>query len=478
MKPQLQPRARRLGLATGGLIAAAGLAVTGLIAPTSGAEAADGDLMSYVVNTRPSPAQTDRAERAVQDAGGTVVQSWPQIGVVIAHADTDSFRTDVTEGRFGTSVVSVGATRTAAITAPDAPQLRTARAGSTFEERQGVTVGAEVADPREGEQWDMAQIGADVAGDGSPDVTVAVLDSGIDDDHPDLAGQVDAANSVGCTADGVPDTRREAWIPTNSSHGTHVAGTIAAARNGVGIVGVAPETTLTSIKVVNDDGLIYPEYAVCGFVWAAEHGADVTNNSYYIDPWMFWCGSDPDQAAVKEAVTRAVRYSEKKGAVSAAAAGNSNYDLANKTTDTTSPNDTTPVTRDLDPSCLDLPTEIDGVVTVASNDRTLGKSSFSNFGEGVIDVTAPGRGILSTVDGGGYAVYNGTSMASPHAAGVLALLKAEHPNAKPAKLAKMLRAQADDVPCPADTRCTGTDADNAFAGDGLVDAAEATGTTR
>ncbi|SDD09914.1 S8 family peptidase [Auraticoccus monumenti] len=479
MSSLTRPRARRLTLAASGIISITGLCLAGLAAPTAGAApTADGEPMSYVVNTRPSAQQTARAEQAVEAAGATVVQSWPQIGVVIAHSDSASFRTDVRQGRLGNAVVSVGATRTAALEVPESeagPQLRTARAGATFEERQGVSVEAVAADPREGEQWDMAQIGADVAGDGSPDVAVAVLDSGIDDDHPDLAGQVDAANSVGCTDGGVPDTSREAWIPTNSSHGTHVAGTIGAARNGVGIVGVAPATTLTSVKVVNDDGFIYPEYAICGFVWAADHGADVTNNSYYIDPWMFWCGSDPDQAAVKDAVTKAVRYSEKKGVVSAAAAGNSNYDLADKTTDASSPNDTTPTPRELDASCIDMPTEIEGVVTVASNDINVLKSSFSNYGEGVIDVTAPGSRILSTVDGGGYAIYNGTSMASPHAAGVLALLAAEHPKAKPARLVAMLRAQADDVPCPADARCTGSTEDNAFYGDGLVDADEATG---
>ena len=102
---------------------------------------------------------------------------------------------------------------------------------------------------------------------------------------------------------------------------------------------------------------------------AAEHGVDVTNNSYYVDPWMFWCSNDPDQAAAKEAVRRAVSYSERNGVVSAAAAGNSNYDLANKTTDTTSPNDTTPVTRQIDEGCEDLPAELPGVVTVASNDQ-------------------------------------------------------------------------------------------------------------
>ncbi|WP_262850314.1 S8 family serine peptidase [Mumia quercus] len=473
-----RPFAAAAALCGVGLVAAA--LTTGPAAADDAASSADGELMSYVVNSKPNPGQTRLAERAVRDAGGTVVQSWPQIGVVVAHATSETFRRDVVAEAKGHAVQSVGATRTAAVKTPDAvaPKAltRSTETRSAFEIRQGVSA-TEVlaADPLEAQQWDMTQIKADVASDGSRDVTVGVLDSGIDDTHPDLAPNLDAGNSVGCTAYGVPDTRRAAWIPTTSDHGTHVAGTIAAAKNGIGIVGVAPNSLMTSIKVVDDDGFIYPEYAVCGFVWAAEHGVDVTNNSYYVDPWMFWCTNDPDQAAAKEAVRRAVAYSERNGVVSAAAAGNSNYDLANKTTDTTSPNDTTPVTRPIDEGCEDIPAELPGVVTVASTDQAGLKSSFSNYGDGVIDVAAPGSRILSTVLRGGYGLKSGTSMASPHVAGVLALLKASHPDASPSELVALVRAQADDKPCPTDTRCTGTDAYNGFFGDGLVDALDATG---
>ena len=77
--------------------------------------------------------------------------------------------------------------------------------------------------------------------------------------------------------------------------------------NGIGIAGVAPNVRIASVKVIDDDGFIYPEYAICGFVWAADHGIDVTNNSYFVDPWFKWCNDDPDQKAVAEAVKPARR---------------------------------------------------------------------------------------------------------------------------------------------------------------------------
>ena len=157
---------------------------------------------------------------------------------------------------------------------------------------------------------------------------------------------------------------------------------------------------MASVKVVNDDGFIYPEYAVCGFVWAGLKHMDVTNNSYYVDPFMYYCEDQPDQYAAKEAVRRAVAWSTNQGVVHAAAAGNAATDLSNNTTDTTSPDDGTPVARTINSGCEDIPTELPGVVTVSSMQRfpasTMDSrlSSFSNRGLGVIDVAAPGSAIL------------------------------------------------------------------------------------
>ncbi len=497
------PHRRAFALAASGALLAASVLASGAASASTTAQDSstpvpvstpDGYLMSYVLNAKhANPGQTRLVERAVAKAGGVVVQSWPEIGVVVAHSDRAAFRADVARAG-GNALESVGASRTAAVSEGTPTDLSTSwgRGASGYKKGHakpangdlstgGASMDAVVADPREGEQWDNTQIKADQAHavtDGSRQVVVGVLDSGIEATHPDLAANIDAADSVNCTAAGRPDTTPGAWGPTTSGHGTHVAGTIAAARNGVGIVGVAPNVRLASVKVVNDDGFIYPEYAICGFVWAGLHKMDVTNNSYYIDPMEYWCDDQPDQAAVRTAVERAVTWSTEQGVVHAAAAGNSAKDLANKTTDSASPNDTTPIVRQINNGCKDIPTELPGVVTVSATTQTTALASFSNRGLGVIDVAAPGRRILSTYPGGGYALLSGTSMASPHVAGVLALMKSAHPSWTPAQMIEKLRAEADDHACaPAENNggpaCTGPVADNSYYGEGIVDALDA-----
>jgi subtilisin family serine protease len=485
--------ARRRGATAG--MAACAVAAACLLAPAAAnaappipapvAEIVHGDVMNFAINaTRANGGRTHAVEKAVVAAGGHVIASYSKLGVVIAQSDNVDFARAVSADR---AVESVGATRTAPVTpsdptygmpATEPPAASAKRLQSiAVTKDQGVEAAQDVVpDPVEAQQWDMKAIGADQAHavtDGSKRVLVAVLDSGIEATHPDLAANIDASASASCLS-GVPDSSYASWQPTTSAHGTHVAGTIAAARNGVGIVGVAPNVRLSSVKVVSDEGFIYPEAAICGFMHATATGADITNNSYYIDPWQFWCDNDPSQAAVKTAVDRAVQYSQSKGVLNVAAAGNSALDLANKTVDDSSPNDTVPVVRPIDAGCEDIPAELDGVVTVSSTTSTGAKSSFSNFGLGVIDIAAPGSAILSTVTGGGYASYNGTSMASPHVAGVAALIKSTDRRLEGLELADVLYAQANDVPCPTGaTTCTGTPADNSYFGEGLVDALEA-----
>ncbi|WP_285545388.1 S8 family serine peptidase [Streptomyces lavendulae] len=415
---------------------------------------------AYLVITAPGDSSAVRS--AVTANGGTVFSSYDAIGVIVAHSASGTFAQTM---RGVSGVQKVGATRTSDVPA-DAynPALPANPAQSTTPAGEPVRA-------------DMSQIKADQAwavNAGSAAVKVGILDTGMDDQHQDLAPNFNAADSVSC-AYGKPDTRAGAWRDVDT-HGTHVAGTIAAAKNGKGVVGVAPNVKISAVRVAEPgNSFFFAENTICGFVWAGDHGFKVTNNSYYTDPWQFNCPDNEDQAAIIEGVTRAQAYAESKGSLQVAAAGNENYDLAHKTTDTASPNDSTPVTRTITNACLDIPTELPGVVTVAANGTGTTKASFSNFGQGVIDVAAPGQDVYSTLPGGKYGSKSGTSMASPHVAGVVALMVSADPTLTPAQIRARLATQANDIPCPSDSRCTGTTANNAFFGEGQVDALKAVG---
>ncbi|MEW2543063.1 S8 family peptidase [Micromonospora chalcea] len=471
----------------------AGLALIGVPAPV----AAAGPETSYLV-LAPQGNGTAKAAARVAAADGAVVAAYDKIGVLVARSSAPDFATRVA----GAGVESVAST---------------AGLGTALDEGETVEVpaadvvraaGDPTAEPLYGQQWDMDMIRvpqAHAVTGGSPSVVVGVLDSGISSSHPDLATQIAKDKSTSCVG-GVTDTAEPAWNPTTSDHGTHVAGTIAAAVNGVGVTGVAPGVKVAAVKVVNDDGYIFPEAAVCGFMWAAEHGFQLTNNSYYIDPWQLNCRNDARQRPVWQAVQRALRYSQSQGVLHVASAGNANFDLAHKITDTGSPNNGTPEERaNLTNACLVLPAEAPGVVTVAAVGPTGDKSYYSSYGQGVIDLTAPGGdtrfrtqgarststdGILSTTfntatrtNGWGY--KQGTSMSGPHAAGVAALALSAHPGMTPGQLSSFLERTAVAKSCPAgvynpvplipagpnayDATCSGGKR-NGFYGAGVVDA--------
>ncbi|MEU4949388.1 S8 family peptidase [Streptomyces lavendulae] len=417
---------------------------------------------AYLVISAPGDSTAIRS--AVTANGGTVFSSFDAIGVIVAHSTSATFASTM---RGVSGVQQVGATRTSDVPA-DAynPALPANPA-------QSATAAGEPV------RADMSQIKADQAWavtTGSPSVKVGILDTGVDDQHQDLAPNFNAADSVSC-AYGKPDTRTGAWRDVDT-HGTHVAGTVAAAKNGKGVVGVAPGVKISAVRVAEPgNSFFFAENTICGFVWAGDHGFKVTNNSYYTDPWQFNCPDNIDQAAIIEGVKRAQEYAESKGSLQIAAAGNEDYDLAHKTTDTASPNDSTPVTRTITNACMDIPTELPGVVTVAANGTGVTKASFSNFGQGVIDVAAPGQDVYSTLPGGKYGTKSGTSMATPHVVGVAALIASANPGITPAQIRDKLATQANDIACPADGRCTGTTANNSFFGEGQVDALKAVGAT-
>jgi subtilisin family serine protease len=317
-------------------------------------------------------------------------------------------------------------------------------------------------------------------------VVVGDIDTGLDYTHPDLAANVSSADSANCLS-GAPVPGAVAANDDNG-HGTHTAGTIAAASNGIGIVGVAPNVKVAGIKAGNSDGYFFPEAVVCAFMWAGDRQLDVTNNSYFADPWEYNCRNDAGQRAIWMAEQRAIRYAQTQGVTVVASAGNDSDDLTHPITDKTSPDDTTPVVREITNACLVIPVEVPGVVGVsATGSTTQGtsageyadnlKSYYSSFGISAVDVTAPGGDrrfvatgvvngrVLSTwpsttacavpgpIDAGEplarYCWAQGTSMAGPHAAGVAALIVSQLGTAvSPGQVASMLGTTADPQACP------------------------------
>ncbi|MGW4595338.1 S8 family peptidase [Streptomyces sp. NPDC004457] len=473
-------------------------------APAAGtvARAADGPTLAYVVNTRTDDRTIASVRREIARNGGTVVAGYDRIGVVVVHSANPDFAARMRAVR---GVDSAGATRTAPLSAAGTTDEGAVQVLSRAERARIAAGAAAGEEPLEADQWDLRAIGADRAAKvdpGSRNVTVGVIDTGVDDTHPDIAPNFSASQSASCVS-GKADTTYGAWRPADAGHyhGTHVAGEIAAARNGIGVAGVAPGVKVASITVAQPDetSLFYPESVVCAFVFAADHGIEITNNSYYVDPWLYNCMDDPDQRAIVDAVNRAQLYAQRKGTLNVASAGNSNDDLdSDAVVDDSSPDDSTARTRTIDPhACFDVPTQLPGVVTVSAVGVKGTKSYYSSYGRGVVDVAGPGGDkyqipdtpsrngrVLSTLPNDQYGFLQGTSMASPHVAAVAALLKSAHPHATPAQLRALLKAQADNPGCPAgpydgdgdgvvDATCAGGKRVNGFYGFGVVNALRA-----
>ncbi|ALV36549.1 S8 family serine peptidase [Streptomyces sp. CdTB01] len=469
----------------------------------SAAQAAAGaDTYAYLVNTRTDSSTIKSVKAAINAAGGSVVVSYDRIGVIVVHSTDLDFAKKIRGVR---GVQSAGASRTSPVQAAGTTDEGAAQYLSEAEAAKVEKGSAAGEEPLEADQWDLRAIGADKAAaidPGSRKVTVAVIDVGVDDTHPDLAPNFSPSQSANCVS-GKADTTYGSWRPVDAEHyhGTHVAGEIAAARNGIGVAGVAPGVKVAGITVAQPDEnqLFFPESVVCAFVFAADHGVEITNNSYYVDPWQYNCMDDPDQRAIVDSVNRAQLYAQSRGTLNVAAAGNANDDLdSDALVDDASPDDSTPVTRTVDPhKCFDVPTQLPGVVTVSAVGVKNTKSYYSSYGYGVVDVAAPGGDkyqipdtpskngrILSTMPNDQYGFLQGTSMATPHVAAVAALLKSAHPWATPAQLQALLKAEAVNPGCPSDpydgngdgvvdATCVGGKRVNGFYGFGVVDALRA-----
>ena len=274
-------------------------AFAGITAAPSGAGPSSAS-QTYIVMYKRNASPAD-AGATVTRAGGTLVANWRAIGVVVARSSDANFAATL---QADSRVQGVASTTGLGVKAPLSDADQGPLPGSAP---------ATDADNLSGLQWDMVQIHtpqAHAITGGSPEVIVGDVDTGLDFTHPDLAPNYDAANSTDCSS-GTP----QPLLPGNdvNGHGTHTAGTIAAASNGTGIVGVAPNVKIAGIKSSNNDGFFFPEMVICSYMWVASHDIDVTNNSYFADPWLFNCANDAEQRLIWQAERRAIRHAQSEG---------------------------------------------------------------------------------------------------------------------------------------------------------------------
>jgi lantibiotic leader peptide-processing serine protease len=493
---KLHLSARRLGSARVVTLALAlgASSLAGMAMAPQADAGSTGATQTYVVLYR-SGAATTSASSAIGSAGGSVVANYPQIGVVIARSDQTTFAANV-QKKSGVEAVSA--------TSGFGVQVKGEAADSVTADAPAPGSDGE---PLSGLQWDMEQINAFAAhriSGGDPDVIVGDLDTGLDFTHPDLAPNYRADLSADCSS-GVASP----LLPGNDAngHGTHTAGTIAAAVNGIGVTGVAPNVGLAGVKSSNDDGFFFPEMVICAYMWVAAKGIDVTNNSYFADPWLYNCVNDAGQRAIWKAERRAIQYAQSKGTVVVSSEGNDSTDLSHPAIDPISPDNTTPVTREVTNACSVIPVEVPGVIGVTATGALSQKAYYSSYGISTADVAAPGgdRRFQVTADQGGgrvlstwpaaapcaiqifdhgakYCWIQGTSMAGPHAAGLAALLLSN--GVAPRAVGPAMETSAHPLPCPTDMsfyvnfpqfsgepqECTGGTAHNSFYGAGEIDA--------
>jgi lantibiotic leader peptide-processing serine protease len=496
------------------------------------------------------PSTLGVAEAAAKAAGASVVSRNTAIGMLTVRA-ADTFA-DTVRGVAG--VAGVAADRSIGH-APRALDVEDASASGA------AAAVASASKAREGEtyaslQWDMKLIGATPQGSykeerGERDVRVGIIDTGIDGKHPDLAPNFSKRLSRNFVTD-IPAIDGTCEVAScvdpvdedDNGHGTHTAGTVAAAINGRGISGIAPDVTLVNVRAGQDSGFFFLDSVVNALTYSGDAGINVVNMSFYTDPWLYNCAANPadtpaeqaEQRTIIEAHRRALDYAHNKGVVLVSALGNEQTDLGHPTVDDSSP-DYSPIGtpahhRVVDNSCVDLPVEGNHVIGVSAIGPSTRLSFYSNYGVEQTDVAAPGgdsrdtatglanpnNRVLSTfsregaldlgyIDAAGNVISNralkecvkgvcayyswqqGTSMASPHAVGVVALIISKYGQERgdrvvmnPDRVEQILFRTATKTACPAvnpavypDTPgftplCEGTTARNGFYGNGIVNA--------
>mgnify|MGYP001051785635 CR=1 FL=1 len=250
-------------------------------------------------------------------------------------------------------------------------------------------------------QWNLPAIGTErgwALSRGSDDVVIAVLDTGVQLDHPDLRGRI--AEGVNLVGEGDPED--------DVGHGTHVAGIIAATvNNGEGVAGLSWRGRIMPVKVLDSTGSGSAYSVAEGIIWATDRGADVINMSL-------------GNYASSEFLHDAVKYAYDHGVVLVAASGNDNTDQPG------------------------YPAAYPEVFAVAATDAADNRAPYSNYGD-YIDAAAPGDAIASTYTGSRYAALSGTSMASPHAAALAGLIKSVNPDLTNEEIMDIMRKTAVDL---------------------------------
>ncbi|CAA9569728.1 MAG: Secreted subtilisin-like protease [uncultured Thermomicrobiales bacterium] len=446
---------------------------------------------------------------AIKAAGGIVVSENVAVGVATVRASGRNHRDFL--AAIGRQPALAGAARSLPIgqasartrltigeaadesARPDLPGYR--EAGLDERGNGGPQAGA---DPLAPQQWDMRLIRATREGSysvqaGDKAVLVGVIDTGVDGNHPDIAPNFSRELSRNFTTDR-PEFDGPCEVPScvdppdvdDDGHGTHVAGTIAAPLNGLGMAGVAPNVTLVNLRAGQDSGLFFLQPTVDALTYAGDIGVDVVNMSYYIDPWLYNCTTNPspddspqaqeEQRTIVAATQRALDYARARGVTLVAAAGNGHTDLGRPTLDESSPSfpEGAARPRRVDNSCLSMPSEGRGVIGVTSVGPSGRKAVYSDYGVEQADIAAPGgdsldyfgtpqyqpvtnrilapypRALLERnreIDANGnptpnngrlvvrdcrggvcayYRYLEGTSMAAPHATGVAALIVSQY----------------------------------------------------
>jgi subtilisin family serine protease len=344
-----------------------------------------------------SGASSTAISAASQQVGGEVVDSFDFIGVKLVKIAPDRNPTDA------------------------ASRLQASDAIEYAECNYRQFALASPNDPMYSQQWGFPKINAPTAWSRitqAPNVTVAMIDTGISLTHPDLQanlwtnpaptfGDVHGANFVPATATGNPDD--------DNGHGTHTAGTVGAVtNNGVGVAGTTWRVNLMALKFLDANGSGSTANAIRAINYGIQHKADIMSNS--------WGGGGFSQA-----LSDAINAANQTGILFVAAAGNSanNNDI-----------------NAFYPCNYNLP----NVICVAATDQTDNLATFSNFGAKSVNLGAPGVNILSTLRGATYGTLSGTSMATPHVAGAAALLKSAFPTWQASDLKQQIVSTVDPLP--------------------------------